>query len=151
MIVLDREKKALSSQSTDPAEPVRVILLSTGSLEPAASSPGKEGAARPNSPSVIRVRGGELVYSDIDRKAVMVGGALGTVVAETATATSVSSRVDLYLLPAGTHAGAGPVKDSPARSSGPHDRERPRVDLLPRAGAEPGSSWSIPAKPGSMC
>jgi lipopolysaccharide export system protein LptA len=113
VIVLDREKKSLASQSTDPAEPVRVILLSTGTLEPAASSPGKEGAARPNTPSVVRVRGGELVYSDIDRKAVMVGGALGTVVAETATATSVSNRVDLYLLPAGTHAGAGPGQRQP--------------------------------------
>ncbi len=50
---------------------------------------------------MIRVRGGELDYSDRERKAVMVGGAMGTVVAETGTATSVSDRVDLYLVPAG--------------------------------------------------
>jgi hypothetical protein len=37
---------------------------------------------------VIRVRGGDLKYSDAERKAVMRGGALGTVVAETATANS---------------------------------------------------------------
>jgi lipopolysaccharide export system protein LptA len=51
------------------------------------------------------VRGGELDYSDIERKAVMVGGALGTVVAETGSATSTSNQVELFLVPAGSHAG----------------------------------------------
>jgi lipopolysaccharide export system protein LptA len=54
---------------------------------------------------VIRVRGGDLKYSDAERKAVMRAGALGTVVAETASATSVSNEVELVLLPAGNHAG----------------------------------------------
>jgi len=54
---------------------------------------------------VIRVRGGDLKYSDAERKAVMRGGALGTVVAETGTAASVSNEVELTLLPPGNHAG----------------------------------------------
>ena len=55
--------------------------------------------------TVIRVRGGDLKYSDAERKAVMRGAALGTVVAETGAATSSSSEVELVLLPAGNHAG----------------------------------------------
>jgi lipopolysaccharide export system protein LptA len=124
VIVLDRDKKTLVSRSTDPAEPVRVVLLSAGGLEPgsvsgsvSSSASGsasgaasgaasiKDSGGKSSGPSVIRVRGGELDYSDMDRKAVMVGGALGTVVAETATATSVSNRVDLFLLPAGVRGG----------------------------------------------
>ena len=58
---------------------------------------------------MVRVRGGQLDYSDMDRKALMVGGAMGTVVAETGDATSVSNQVELYLAPAGK---------SPARGSG---------------------------------
>ena len=41
--------------------------------------------------------------------AVMHGGAMGTVVAETATATSVSTPVDLLLMPAGKRATAAPA------------------------------------------
>jgi lipopolysaccharide export system protein LptA len=54
---------------------------------------------------VIRIRGGDLKYSDAERKAVMNAGALGTVVAETGTATSVSNQVEVFLLPPGNHAG----------------------------------------------
>jgi lipopolysaccharide export system protein LptA len=50
---------------------------------------------------VIRVRGGDLKYSDAERKAVMHGGVLGAVVAETETATSASNDVEVKLLPAG--------------------------------------------------
>jgi lipopolysaccharide export system protein LptA len=103
VIVLDRPKKSLVSRSTDPAEPVRVVLLSAGSLEPGLAS-GKDAGGKVAAPSVIRVRGGELDYSDIERKAVMVGGALGTVVAETGSATSTSNQVELFLVPAGSHA-----------------------------------------------
>jgi lipopolysaccharide export system protein LptA len=51
------------------------------------------------------MHGGDLKYSDAERKAVMRGGALGTVVAETGTATSVSNEVEMLLLPPGNHAG----------------------------------------------
>ena len=54
---------------------------------------------------MIRVRGGDLKYSDAERKAVMRAGALNGVVAETGTATSISNEVELLLLPPGNHAG----------------------------------------------
>jgi lipopolysaccharide export system protein LptA len=53
------------------------------------------------------VRGGDLKYSDAERKAVLRGGVLRRVVAETADATTRADEVDLILLPAGNHAGAG--------------------------------------------
>jgi lipopolysaccharide export system protein LptA len=51
------------------------------------------------------MRGSDLKYSDAERKAVMRAGAAGNVVAETGTATTVSSEVELILLPPGNHAG----------------------------------------------
>jgi lipopolysaccharide export system protein LptA len=117
VIVLDRQKQTLVATSKDPAEPVKAVLLSTGGLavgsnssKPAASKEagpeaGKDSLGKASTPSVIRVRGGDLKYSDAERKAVMLGGALGTVVAETPTATSVSNEVELVLLPPGSHAG----------------------------------------------
>jgi lipopolysaccharide export system protein LptA len=83
---------------------VRAVLVSAGGAEPGKDS-GKGEAGRPASPSVIRVHGGDLKYSEAERKAVMRGGALGTVVAETGTAQSVSNEVELTLLPPGNHAG----------------------------------------------
>jgi lipopolysaccharide export system protein LptA len=50
---------------------------------------------------VIRVRGGDLKYSDAERKAVMRSGVLGKVVAETGTATSSSDEIEVVLRPAG--------------------------------------------------
>jgi lipopolysaccharide export system protein LptA len=113
--------------STDPAEPVKAVLLSTGGLEAGSkssklagnasgrdsaggevidkNSKGKDSPNKSGTPSVIRVRGGDLKYSDAEHKAVMRGGALGTVVAETPTATSVSDEAELLLLPPGNHAG----------------------------------------------
>ena len=99
VIVLDRHRQTLAAHSTDLAEPVRVVLVSA-----AGQSPGKEGAAKPAAPSVIRMRGGDLKYSDAERKAVMGGASFGSVVAETGTATSVSSEVEVVLLPPGNHA-----------------------------------------------
>ena len=103
IIVIDRKSRTLVAHSADSTEPVRVVLLSAGGVEP-DSTPNNGASAKSNSPSVIRVRGGELDYSDTERKAVMVGGALGPVVAETGAATSSSNRVELLLAPAGAHA-----------------------------------------------
>jgi len=100
VIVIDRQKKTLVARSADPGEPVRVVLLSAGGLEPGSSS-GMDAGRKSSAPSVIRVKGAELDYSDADRKAVMIGGALGPVVAETGSATSVSNRVELFLVQAG--------------------------------------------------
>jgi lipopolysaccharide export system protein LptA len=96
VIVLDREKQTLMAHSADAAEPVRVVLLSAA---------GPTAAGKSATPSVVRLHGGDLKYSDAERKAVMRGGALGTVTAETATATTVSNEVELTLLPPGNHAG----------------------------------------------
>ena len=98
LIVLDRTRQTLVARSADAAEPVRAVLLSTGGAEA-----GKAGKS--SGPAVIRVRGGDLRYSDAERKAVMHGGALGTVVAETGTAVCVSNEVELVLLPVGRPAG----------------------------------------------
>ena len=99
VIVLDRQRQTLVARSTDAADPVRVVLLSA-----AVSGPGREGSPKKTQPSVIRVRGGDLKYSDAERKAVMHGGAGASVVAETGTATSDSDEVELILLPPGNHA-----------------------------------------------
>jgi lipopolysaccharide export system protein LptA len=117
-IVIDRQKKTLVARSADRAEPVRVVLLSAGGLEPGSSS-GNDAGGKSSAPSVIRVRGAELDYSDVDRKAVMIGGALGPVVAETGSATSVSNQVELFLVPAGKGA---------ARESGQGQVDRMTAD-----------------------
>jgi lipopolysaccharide export system protein LptA len=114
VIVLDRQRQTLVARSADPAEPVRAVLLSAGGMEPGKDS-GTDATGRSTgtsaagaastAPSVVRVRGGDLKYSDAEHKAVMRGAALGTVVAETATATSVSNEVEMLLLPPGNHAG----------------------------------------------
>ncbi len=97
VIVLNRDRQTLVARSASPAEPVRVVLLTAVSV-----APGKAG--KTGDSSVVRVRGGDLKYSSAERKAVMHGGA-GNVVAETAEATTISSEVDLVLLPPGNHAG----------------------------------------------
>ena len=100
VIVLDRVKQTLVARTTIPSEPVRVVLLS-------ASTPGQSKGSSTEKPSVIRVRGGDLKYSDAERKAVMHGGVLGNVVAETGDATTRSNDLELILLPPGNHAGKG--------------------------------------------
>jgi lipopolysaccharide export system protein LptA len=103
VIVLNRDRKTLHADSTDPAEPVRVVLL--GSSNAANAKSGSN--AKSTTPSVIRVRGGSLTYSDVDRRALMLGGALGPVEAQTATADATASQVELFLLPAGDHGTQG--------------------------------------------
>ena len=66
-------------------------------------------------PAVIRVRGGELKYSDAERKAVMRGGVLGNVLAETGTATSTSDVVEAVLLAEAGKAGQAQVDRLTAR------------------------------------
>jgi lipopolysaccharide export system protein LptA len=99
VIVLDRERQTLVARTTDASEPVRAVLLSAGGAAPGSDSAKVQG--KENQPSVIRVHGGDLKYSDTERKAVMHSGVLGTVVTETGTATSTSNEVEVTLLPAG--------------------------------------------------
>ena len=101
-ILIDRDQKTLVARSSDQSNPVRVVLLSASNLTPPAGA-APAGAGKSPTPSVIRVRGGRLTYSDDDRKALIVGGPFGQVVAETGTATSLSNQVELQLAPAGSH------------------------------------------------
>jgi lipopolysaccharide export system protein LptA len=101
VIVLDRTRHTLTALTTNAAEPVKTVLVSAGGV-----ASGKDGG-KSTQPSVIRVRGGELRYSDVERKAVMRAGVLGNVVAETGTATSTSNDVEVLLLPAGKAATPG--------------------------------------------
>jgi lipopolysaccharide export system protein LptA len=104
-IVLDHDRRTLTAHATSPDEPVRVVMLSAaGQVSGQASGPAST-KARSGNPSVVRVSGGDLKYSDAERRAVMLAGAAGAVVAETADATTRSSEVELLLLPAGNHAG----------------------------------------------
>ena len=104
VIVLDRVRQTLVARTSNVADPVRAVLVSAAGLRTNADA-GKEADGKSAAPSVIRVRGGDLKYSDAERKATMHGGALGSVVAETGTATSSSNEVELLLLPPGNHAG----------------------------------------------
>jgi len=120
VIVLDRTRQTLVARAASAADPVRVVMLSAGGASgglggKSSGSPtlpaqdvGRAGlVATPGSPpSVVRVRGGDLRYSEAERKAVIHGGAAGNVVAETGTATVTSNDVELLLLPPGNHAGA---------------------------------------------
>jgi lipopolysaccharide export system protein LptA len=111
LIVLDRQKQTLVATTKDSADPVKAVLLSTGAAagktagQPSGQNGGGNSAAKTATPSVIRVRGGDLWYSDTERRAVMHGGVLGAVVADTGTATSTSNDVELRLMPAGSPAG----------------------------------------------
>jgi lipopolysaccharide export system protein LptA len=103
-IVLDRERQTLEARSGDADEPVEVVLVSAAGK---AEGPGvaKNPGSKVAGPSVIRLKGGDLKYSDAERKATMKGGALGVVKAETGAASSTSNEVELVLLPPGNHAG----------------------------------------------
>ncbi len=98
VIVLDRARQTLTAHTDHAAEPVQAVLMSAG-----GTATGKDDAK--STQSVIRVRGGELRYSDVERKAVMRAGVLGSVVAETGTATSTSDGVEVLLLPVGKAGG----------------------------------------------
>ena len=106
-IVLNQHLQTLTARTTDASDPVRAVLLNAGAPGTSIGAGNPHGqsatgnAAKPATPSVIRVRGGDLKYSDAEHRAVMRGGVTGAVVAETGTATSTSDVVDLLLIPAG--------------------------------------------------
>jgi lipopolysaccharide export system protein LptA len=129
VIVLDRTRQTLVAKSVSSVEPVRVVMLSAGGFDP--SKTGRAGSSTPSTedlgtkghearPSVVRVWGGDLKYSDAERKAVMHGGAAGSVNAETNSATSTSNELELVLLPPGNHAGkdGGPAQVDSMTASG---------------------------------
>jgi lipopolysaccharide export system protein LptA len=114
VIVLNQHLQTLVAKSNDPGEPVRVVMLSAsgpGSDKNSAQVRNQNGGGgaggKTGTPPLIRVRGGDLWYSDPERRAVMRSGALGAVVAETGEATSSSNDLELKLMPAGNHEGSG--------------------------------------------
>jgi lipopolysaccharide export system protein LptA len=105
VIVLNRKKQTLEAHSSMRAEPVEAVLLETreaaGEMTPARASQHKK-EAEPGAPALIRVRGGELHYSDAEHQAVMSSGTLGEVVTEAGGATCRAHEVTLLLRPRGS-------------------------------------------------
>ncbi len=96
VIVLNRTQQTLVARGASAADPVRVVLQNAS-----------EKAVKSGTASVIQVRGGDLTYSAEERKAVIVGGVAGRVVSESEDGTTSSDRLELVLLPPGSHAGNG--------------------------------------------
>jgi lipopolysaccharide export system protein LptA len=125
-IVLNQHLQTLTARTGDAADPVRAVLLSFGALATGIGAGSAHGqgaagnaAAKPATPSVIRIRGGDLKYSSAENLAVMHGGVAGAVVAETGTATSTSDTVELLLIPAAKGgSGGGPAQGGQAQSAG---------------------------------
>jgi lipopolysaccharide export system protein LptA len=116
VIVLNQHAQTLEARTNDAATPVRAVLLSAGGTAMGAiggklAPPSSDNAAmgKPSAPSVIRVRGGDLWYSDAEHRAVMHAGVLGAVVAETGTGTTSSDQLDLRTMPAGATGGGAQV------------------------------------------
>ncbi len=104
VIVLNQHLQTLVAQSSNPSEPVRAVMLSAGGSAAGLGVPStlrrSATGTTPTIPAVIRVHGGDLWYSDAERRAVMRAGVLGAVIAETGTATTSSHEVELRLMPA---------------------------------------------------
>jgi lipopolysaccharide export system protein LptA len=115
VIVLNQHLQTMEARTTSPDEPVRAVMLSAGGAPGTGSGAGRaqgqsggtipSTAGKAATPSVIRVRGGDLLYSDQEHRAVMHGGVAGAVIAETGEATSASDELDLRLMPAGANGG----------------------------------------------
>lgn len=101
VIVLDRNRKTLVARSTSASDPVRLVVLNSAGM---ANAPGGKKPRDGRPPSVIRVRAGDLKYSDAERKAMLHASPGGSVVAETAMATTSSSQVELVFAPQGNSA-----------------------------------------------
>jgi lipopolysaccharide export system protein LptA len=98
VIVLDRARQTLAAHTASAADPVRAVLVS-------AETNGRQKARSSSQPAVIRMRGGDFEYSEAERKATMHSGAVGSVTAETGSATSISNEVEVILFAVGNHAG----------------------------------------------
>jgi lipopolysaccharide export system protein LptA len=120
LITLNRQKQTLTAQADGAAKPVRTVLVSNpapksgpGTAESGKSDPGKTESktgtkSKSDAPSVIRVRSGDLHYSEGERLALFHSGSVGSVTMETTetggVATIVSRDAEVKLLPAGVHA-----------------------------------------------
>lgn len=100
VLILNRTKQSLVAQTRDAAQPVQSVLVGS-------ESANSKKAGQSGKPSVIRVRSGDLSYSDAERTAVLHGGVLGRVTAENGDGVSRSDMVTLVLAPTGNKAGSG--------------------------------------------
>ena len=116
VIVLDRRQQTLTANTKDPADPVRVVLLSAGSIAPGSA----QSSAALSTPALIRIRGGELSYSAAERRAQMRAGVLGAVTSQTPTATAASDQIELFLTPAGQQAKASVLPQSTSEAQVDH-------------------------------
>ncbi|MFP5249720.1 MAG: hypothetical protein ACLGP3_07830, partial [Acidobacteriota bacterium] len=109
LIVLDREKQTLVAQSTRAGEPVTVVMLSAPGPQPAAAgveaAPAR-GETRSAAPAVVRVRGGHLWYSNLERRGILQAAPLPVVTAQSGGVESTSNQVELFLAPPGAAASA---------------------------------------------
>ncbi len=110
VIVLNRDRQTLVARGGGANEPVNVVMLSAGGVsikpdsKPGKTKPDDSEAGKTGTGSVIRIRAGDLKYSEAERKATLHGGAAGPVAADTGTATVTSNEMELVLLPPGNHA-----------------------------------------------
>jgi lipopolysaccharide export system protein LptA len=115
VIVLNQRAQTLEARTNDATTPVRAVLLNAGGTAMGGNGgrPASDGNAaatgKTNTPSVIRVRGGDLWYSDTEHRALMHSGVLNAVVAETGTGTTASDQLDLRMMPAGPNGGGAQV------------------------------------------
>ena len=123
LITLNRQKQTLTAQASGAANPVRVMLVRNPSAKPNSSQPDSVqpakagGKGKSDAPSVIRIRSGDLHYSEGERLALFHGGSVGSVTAETTgtgAATVVSQEAEVKLFPAGVHAN---VRNAGARNA----------------------------------
>jgi lipopolysaccharide export system protein LptA len=94
VIVLNHSQQTLTAHAIAASDPVRTVFLAARASNPAETD-------KNHAPAVIRIKGGELRYSALDRKVLVQAGVLQNVTAETETATSVSRELEILLLPAG--------------------------------------------------
>jgi lipopolysaccharide export system protein LptA len=110
IIILNRQKQTLTAQANGAANPVRTVLVGNAPAPSAANgvplAAGSGPKRKPEERSVIRVRSGDLHYSEGERVALFHGGSVGSVTAETTgtggTTTIVSQETEVKLLPQGT-------------------------------------------------
>jgi len=100
LITLNRQRQTLTATADGAANPVRTTLVSNPPARSTASKKSQSG--RPDVPSVIRLKSGELHYSEGERLAVFNSGTVGSVTAETTgsgdVATVVSQQAEVKLL-----------------------------------------------------
>lgn len=104
VVVLNRSRQTLVAHGAGTADPVKIALLNGNpngrTLLAKQTKAGEGGGAS----TVIRIKSGEMKYSEAERKILLTAGSLGRVTADTGTATTTSTDVELVMLPPGNHA-----------------------------------------------